>query len=106
MTCPADIALDQIPGQATLPVTYPAPTVSDNCPGVTAACNPASGSPYSVGTTATTCTATDAAANTAACAFNVTVGAFIPNTPIPSLSLAGVLLLALLVIGLAFPGRR
>ncbi|HRG16814.1 MAG TPA: proprotein convertase P-domain-containing protein [Pseudomonadota bacterium] len=104
--CPADIALDQIPGQATLPVTYPAPTVSDNCPGATAACNPASGSPYSVGTTATTCTATDAAANTAACAFNVTVGAFIPNTPIPSLSLAGVLLLALLVIGLAFPGRR
>lgn len=106
VTCPADIALDQIPGQPTLPVAYPPPTVSDNCPGATAACNPASGSPYSVGTTATTCTATDAAANTAACVFTVTVGAFIPNTPIPSLSLAGVLLLALLVSGLAFPGRR
>ncbi len=106
VTCPADIALDQIPGQATLPVAYPPPTVSDNCPGATAACNPVSGSPYSVGTTATTCTATDASANTAACAFNVTIGAFIPNTPVPSLSLAGVILLALLVIGLAFPGRR
>lgn len=106
VTCPADIALDQIPGQATLPVAYPPPTVSDNCPGATAACNPVSGSPYSVGTTATTCTATDVSANSAACAFNVTVGAFIPNTPVPSLSLAGVILLALLVIGLAFPGRR
>ncbi len=106
VTCPADITVDQLPGQVTMPVAYPPPTVSDNCPGATAACNPVSGSPYSVGTTATTCTATDAAANTAACAFNVTVGAFIPNTPVPSLSLAGVILLALLVIGLAFPGRR
>ena len=106
VTCPADIAVDQIPGLPTVDVTYPPPSVSDNCPGVAAACNPASGTPYSVGTTTTTCTATDASNNTATCAFNVTVGAFIPNTPIPSLSLAGVLLLILLMVGLAFPGRR
>lgn len=106
VTCPADIAVDQIPGVPTVNVAYPPPSASDNCPGVAAACNPASGTPYSVGTTTTTCTATDASNNTATCAFNVTVGAFVPNTPIPSLSLAGVILLALLVIGLAFPGRR
>lgn len=106
VTCPADIAVDQLPGQITVPVAFPPPTVSDNCPGVTAACNPASGSPYSVGTTATTCTATDASTNTAACAFNVTVGAFIPNTPVPSLGLAGAILLALLMIGLTGTSRR
>src|SRR5690606_36251588 len=104
VTCPADIAVDQIPGLPTVDVTYPPPSVSDNCPGVAAACNPASGTPYSVGTTTTTCTATDASNNTATCAFNVTVGAFIPNTPIPSLSLAGAILLILLMVGLAFPG--
>ena len=44
--------------------------------------------------------------NTAACAFNVTVGAFIPNTPVPSLGLAGAILLALLMIGLTGTSRR
>lgn len=106
VTCPADVTQPQLPGVPTVAVNYPPPTVSDNCPGATAACVPPSGSPYSVGTTATTCTATDAAANSAACTFNVTVGLFRPDTPIPTLSLAGVILLALLMIGLARPAQR
>jgi subtilisin-like proprotein convertase family protein len=56
-------------------VTYPAPTVTDNCPGATVACVPASGSPFPVGTTAVVCTATDASGNTASCSFTVTVTA-------------------------------
>lgn len=106
VTCPADVTVDQIPGVPTVNVNYPAPLVTDNCPSATATCAPASGSPYPVGNTTTTCTATDASANSSACAFVVTVGAFIPNTPVPTLSLAGVILLALLMIGLAYPGRR
>jgi hypothetical protein len=54
-------------------VTYPAPVASDNCPGVTASCNPPSGSCLPVGTTTVTCTATDTSGNTATCTFTVTV---------------------------------
>jgi hypothetical protein len=54
-------------------VTYAAPTASDNCPGVTATCAPASGSLFPVGSTAVTCTATDASNNTRTCQFTVTV---------------------------------
>jgi hypothetical protein len=54
-------------------VTFPAPTASDNCPGVTVACNPASGSCFPTGTTTVTCTATDASGNTATCSFTTTV---------------------------------
>jgi len=52
--------------------TY-APVASDNCPGVTFACSPASGSTFPVGTTTVTCTATDTSNNTAQCSFTVTV---------------------------------
>src|SRR6185503_12292687 len=48
-------------------------TASDNCPGVTVVCTPASGSCFPVGTTTVTCTATDASGNTATCSFTVTV---------------------------------
>ncbi len=54
-------------------VTYNPPTVSDNCPGTTFACNPPSGSTFPVGTSTVTCTAKDAAGNIASCSFAVTV---------------------------------
>jgi subtilisin-like proprotein convertase family protein len=54
-------------------VTYPAPAVSDNCPGVTVVCLPASGTTFGEGTTTVTCTATDTTGNTATCSFTVTV---------------------------------
>jgi hypothetical protein len=54
-------------------VNYSAPTATDNCPGVTVACNPPSGSTFPVGATIVTCTATDTSNNTASCTFAVNV---------------------------------
>jgi len=54
-------------------VNYPPPTAADNCPGVSTACNPPSGSTFPLGTTTVTCIATDMSANTASCNFTVTV---------------------------------
>jgi hypothetical protein len=78
IVCPANVTVfgTGLNGcTVTAVVTYPPPTVSDNCPGVTAACVPASGSTFQEGTTVVTCTATDASGNTASCTFTVTVGA-------------------------------
>jgi subtilisin-like proprotein convertase family protein len=71
ITCPANVTAVGMPGQPTVVVTFPDPTFSDNCPGATAACVPPSGSTVPVGTTTVTCTATDAAGNTATCSFTV-----------------------------------
>ena len=55
------------------PVTFPPPVATDNCPGVTVACVPPSGSCLPTGTTTVTCTATDGSGNTASCSFSVSV---------------------------------
>ena len=73
ITCPANIALNTAPGICSAVATYTTPTPTDNCPGATAACVPASGSTFQKGVTTVTCTATDASNNTAACTFTVTV---------------------------------
>ncbi len=73
ITCPANLSagcsLDRL---AT--VSYPAPTVSDNCDAnPTVSCTPASGSAnFPVGVTTVVCTARDAAGNTSTCSFTVT----------------------------------
>jgi HYR domain-containing protein/exosortase sorting signal-containing protein len=89
ITCPADVS-----APATSPagavVTYPPPTASDNCPGITAICSPASGSTFAPGSTTVNCVATDANGNTATCSFTVTVDA----SAIPTLSQWMLLLLA------------
>ncbi len=55
-------------------VNYPAPTVSDNCPGIQAAiCTPPSGSSFPLGVTTVTCSVKDAVNNMASCSFQVTV---------------------------------
>lgn len=72
ITCPADITVALDPNVCTKVVTWPAPTVTDNC-AATGSCSPASGSSFGVGTTVVTCTATDTSGNTATCTFNVTV---------------------------------
>ncbi|MCC6745402.1 MAG: HYR domain-containing protein [Acidobacteria bacterium] len=78
ITCPADITTTgTVLNGCTLSavVNYPAPVVTDNCPGVGAAvCTPASGSTFPEGTTVVTCNVSDAAGNAASCTFNVTVG--------------------------------
>lgn len=74
ITCPSNVtAVTPIPGGSGAIVTFPPPTASDNCPGVTVACVPPSGSTFPIGTTTVTCTATDASGNTATCSFTVTV---------------------------------
>jgi hypothetical protein len=65
ITCPANITV------VGTVVTYPPPAASDNCPGVTTSCSPASGSTFPAGATTVTCTATDASGNTATCSFGV-----------------------------------
>src|SRR6266540_4041317 len=72
VVCPANVVTNTAPGQCTQVVGY-APAATDNCPGVTASCNPPAGSSFGAGTTPVTCTATDAAGNTSSCTFTVTV---------------------------------
>ena len=72
VTCPADISTGTDPGACDAVITY-AVMVNDNCPGASVSCSPASGSTFATGTTAVSCTATDAAGNTSSCGFNVTV---------------------------------
>src|SRR5205085_5161777 len=74
ITCPSNVtSVTPVPGGSGAVVNYPPPTASDNCPGVTAACVPPSGSTFPVGSSSVTCTATDTSANTATCSFTVTM---------------------------------
>jgi len=57
---------------AGAPVSYVV-TSSDNCPGVTHSCAPASGSTFPIGVTTVTCTALDLAGNSTTRSFTVTV---------------------------------
>ncbi len=70
--CSGDIVSDNDEDSCGAVVTFSA-DVTDNCPGAVVDCVPPSGSYFAVGTTVVTCTATDAAANTGTCNFNVTV---------------------------------
>jgi HYR domain len=74
ITCPANITVSlPLHTSATSMAVNFAVTATDNCPGVTVASTPASGSIFSVGTTTVTSTATDSSGNTATCSFTVTV---------------------------------
>ncbi|QIE58286.1 HYR domain-containing protein [Rasiella rasia] len=73
ITCPADITVDNDPGECGAIVTFAA-TATDNCPStvsITYSQDP--GTQFPVGTTTVTATATDGAGNSATCTFNVTV---------------------------------
>ena len=73
ITCPNNITVSNANNQCGAFVTFPAPTLSDNCSGVTFSYSPASGSFFPVGIHTVTGTATDQAGNTANCNFTVTV---------------------------------
>ncbi|MBK9451741.1 MAG: HYR domain-containing protein [Bacteroidetes bacterium] len=81
VTCPSNITVSNDLGQCSAAVGYSA-TASDNCPGVTVALSPASGSVFAVGTSSVTATATDASGNAATCSFTVTVN----DTEAPSIT--------------------
>jgi hypothetical protein len=73
VSCPANITTNTEPGyDCKATVSYTA-SAADNCPGVTFACNPPSGSAFPKGLTTVTCTATDVSGNTDSCQFTVLV---------------------------------
>jgi hypothetical protein len=71
MTCPDNIVTNA-GTDCTRAVTF-APQVSDECPGVTYICSPASGTYFQKGTNTVVCIATDTSSNTSTCQFTVTV---------------------------------
>jgi hypothetical protein len=72
ITCPLDMLASNTPGLCSVPIIYSV-TVTDNMPGTTYVCQPASGSLFPVGTNTVNCTATDEFGNTAQCSFRVVV---------------------------------
>ena len=73
ITCPTNIVRSTDPGQCSASNVVFAVTANDNCPGTVVVCTPASGSTFPKGVTLVNCVATDAAGNTNACSFTVTV---------------------------------
>ena len=73
LVCPSNITVTAPPGQCSPLVSYPAPTVLDNCPGASVSCVPPSGSSFPLGIRNVLCTATDARGVQATCGFTVTV---------------------------------
>ena len=73
ITCPANVTASNTPGMCSAVVNYGAVSATDNCTAPAIVCSQPSGSTFPVGTTTVTCTATDAASNTATCSFTVTV---------------------------------
>jgi hypothetical protein len=80
ITCPSNITSGSDPGHCSKSNVTFAATASDNCPGVTTNCSPASGSTFNVGTNLVTCTAVDAGNNTNTCSFTVTISDTEPPT--------------------------
>src|SRR5206468_5679546 len=72
IVCPPNQMMPATSGSGAV-VPYPAPTVADNCPGVTAGCSQASGATFPIGTTLVQCTATDTSTNKVECSFTVKV---------------------------------
>ncbi|MFN4081829.1 MAG: HYR domain-containing protein, partial [Saprospiraceae bacterium] len=73
ITCPANFSVSTAPNQCGANVTYNV-GVSDNCPGVgTPSLSKISGSFFDKGATVVTASVSDAAGNSAACSFTVTV---------------------------------
>ncbi len=75
ITCPADQTFDLLGGECEGVVTYPAPTITDNCPGATftVVSGPTSGDVVAAGVYTVELQAIDAAGNTADCSFQLTV---------------------------------
>ncbi|MFN0034244.1 MAG: HYR domain-containing protein [Saprospiraceae bacterium] len=77
ISCPGNQSKNTDPGLCSAVVVYNTPTATDNCtpplPTVAKVSGPASGSPFSIGTTNVVWKATDASGNTKTCSFKVTV---------------------------------
>ncbi len=80
--CPAGINVGTSPGLCTGVASWNAPGVSDNCSGssIVQTAGPVSGTPFPIGLTTITYTATDTYSNTRTCSFNVNVVDSEPGT--------------------------
>ena len=76
IACPVDVTVAGITGSEQ-PVTFPPPTVTGGAPPVSVTCTQSSGTSFPLGTTSVSCTASDATARQAVCAFKVTLTASI-----------------------------
>jgi lysophospholipase L1-like esterase len=73
ITCPVAPPSTTASNGLPVAVSYGTPTVAGGTAPVSAICTPSSGSPFNVGSTTVTCTATDAVRRTNSCAFAVNV---------------------------------
>jgi len=94
---PPNVTVSLVENQTQTPVSFAAPVVGDNCPGVTVAATPPSGSAFPPGSTTVTVTATDASGNMTSATFLVQVLAFLK---VPTMSEAALIVLALLLMGI------
>jgi len=72
IACPANVTVAGVVGGSQT-VSYPAPAASGGTQPVGTTCTPGSGTPFNVGATTVSCTATDASLRTAQCTFTVTL---------------------------------
>jgi hypothetical protein len=84
----ADVMATAAPSSPSTPVSYAPPGVTDDKPGATVACIPASGFVFPIGAMTVVCTATDSTGQTASTTFKVIVSAGGPSVP-PTTSAGG-----------------
>ena len=72
IVCPADLAVSGV-ASGSPTVTCSTPTVTAGVQPVSTTCSPLSGASFPLGTTAVSCTASDAQARQATCSFKVTL---------------------------------
>ena len=75
VSCPADISIRAVP-TPTQTVTFDPPAVTGASGSSQTSCNPASGSPFPLGATTVTCSASDASSRTATCSFRISLAGF------------------------------
>ncbi len=87
VSCPANITGNNDPNLCSKVVSYTTPIGTDNCPGqvTVRTTGLASGAVFPVGTTTNTFTVTDAAGNSASCAFTVVIS----DNQLPTISCPG-----------------
>lgn len=83
VACPANVSTTIQTGSSA-PLTFASPTTAGGTAPVTSSCTPASGSTFPLGPTAVTCSARDAAGQTASCTFSATVILAPPPSPPPA----------------------
>ncbi|HEY7543835.1 MAG TPA: choice-of-anchor Q domain-containing protein, partial [Blastocatellia bacterium] len=71
INCPSTVTAKASTPGGPVVVTYPPPTVEDNCSIQSVVCTPPSGSTFSSGVTTVICTAADPSGNMASCSFTV-----------------------------------